>query len=589
MDFDYIIGFAGLLGILIFIHELGHFLVAKWCGIRVEIFSIGMGKKIIKFTRGETEYALSLIPIGGYVKLTGQDSREEVAPEFKHKSFRSKPLWQRAAVVLAGPIFNAVLAYLIFTSLFAVGSQVISPVLERVLTSSPAFEAGFRSGDRIKEIESSDGMIAKPRELPELINTIAENSGNPLKFTIERRGESSPITVHYTPEEKEVKDLFLQVPKLAGTIVGTERNARMALLYVKNDSALFNEGMRTGFLLERLDLRGGPVTESFEIKRYQDLEYAWERISKISNSLPEAQLEFYGMQILDKELKPTVTTEDAEAPKVSAIINWTASRHPDLSSLEAIGASSAEMLVAEIVAGTPAEKLGLKAGDFLTKLNQKPIESFDSFRANLQFLARNEKAIELSWLRSGQEFSGDVTAEKTMAEDPITKAKKEQFQIGARFIPAQSEPHTELLKATGIIDALSLGWIQTTRMTGTMLRSFYHLFKRDISMDTLGGPLKIGQIAGESVKRGARAFFSMMAFISLNLFVLNLLPIPVLDGGHLLLYIFEAIFRREPNHKFVEVWTTAGFLALMTLMIVVTRNDLKSMDVVGRVKRVFTN
>jgi regulator of sigma E protease len=579
MDLDYILGFAALLGILIFIHELGHFLVAKWSGIRVETFSIGMGKKILKFTKGDTEYALSLIPIGGYVKLTGQDSREEVPEQFKAQSFRSKPLFKRAAVVLAGPLFNAVLAYFIFVSLFYIGkgNQVMAPVLERVLVSSPAFEAGFRTGDRITEIESADGKIVRPRELPDLVNTVGENAGNPLKFSIERKGETSPVTIHYTPEEKEVKDLFLQVPKVEGTIVGAERTSRMALLYIRPDTVAYNEGIRTGFLLERVDLRGGPVTESFEIKRFSDLELAWDRIATISRSLPDAQLEFHGAQMLDKDLKPIPVKDDSEAPKVAATISWTANRQPDLSSLQSIGLYSAEMLIAEVVKETPAEKLGLQAGDFLLKLNQKPIESFDSFRSNLQFLSRNDKKIELTWMRNGQEFTGEVTARKTMAEDPVTKAKSEQFQIGARFIQAQGDPHMDFLKARNVWDALCLGAVQTSRMTGTMLKSFYHLFNQDISVKTLGGPLKIGQIAGESVKRGARAFFSMMAFISLNLFVLNLLPIPILDGGHLILYIFEAVFRREPNQKFIEVWTTAGFLALMTLMVVVTFNDIKSM------------
>ncbi len=578
-DFDYIFGFAALLGILIFIHELGHFLAAKWCGVRVEIFSIGMGKKIFKFKKGETEYALSLIPIGGYVKLTGQDPREEIGPELSQKSFRAKSLWQRSIIVLAGPLFNAILALLIFVMLFVAGNQVVSPVLERVLAHSPASEAGFQSGDRVALIESTDGKKFRPRELPQLLNYVGDNAGNPLRFEILRKGDKTPISIHYTPEEKVAKDFYLQVPKVQGTIVGAERIARGSMLFISKDSLLYREGLRSGFMVERVDLRGGPVTESFEIRRYYELENSWARIAAIARSLPDAQLELHGYQALTEQLEPIIPKEGETIPKASTVISWTANRQPTLSSLPAVGAYSIELLIHGLAEGTPAEKIGLKAGDYLLKLNDKDVLSFDSFRTEIQTLARHGKTMSLTWLRDGSPMSGDVVPEKTMTEDPVTMAQKEQFQIGIRFFPNMVEPHTEILRAEGPIDALVLGWTQTVKMTSTMLRSFYHLFNRDISMKTLGGPLRIGQIAGDSVKMGARAFFSMMAFISLNLFVLNLLPIPVLDGGHLLLFLFEGLTRREPNQKFVEVWSTAGFLALMTLMLVVTRNDLSSMGV----------
>ena len=231
---DTLISVVILLGVLVAIHEFGHFIVAKACGVRVETFSIGIGMKLLKFTRGETEYAISLIPLGGYVKLTGQDPREEVPPEFESRSFRHKPLYQRAAVVMAGPFFNAGLAAFILILLFKVGIPVQSPVIGRILPGSSAERAGFRAMDHVTEITRGDGEVVPIREYSDLEKVVGESAGKSLTFKIERAGEGHAGTFNlgYTPVLGLERDSTLGVYKERGIISGAEKAAPAPVLGV---------------------------------------------------------------------------------------------------------------------------------------------------------------------------------------------------------------------------------------------------------------------------------------------------------------------------------------------------------------------
>ena len=241
---------------------------------------------------------------------------------------------------------------------------------------------------------------------------------------------------------------------------------------------------------------------------------------------------------------------------------------------EAAGIAASELVVLEVKDGTPASALGLKQGDEILSLNNEPVKSFLWFRERLQELAHDNTEIAISWRRGNEAQHASVKPEKVSTTDPVTEASKDQFQIGAAFLALPAAPLTYTLKANGIVDAMVLGWDKTVNLSISMVASFYYLATGEISPKTLGGPLLIGKIAGESVKQGWEAFLKMMAFISLNLFILNLLPVPVLDGGHLVLFAIEAVRRKPLSLKIVEVWTTTGFFLLMGLVAVVFFNDL---------------
>lgn len=192
-----------VLGVLIFVHELGHFLVAKWSGVKVLRFSLGFGPKLLAVTRGDTEYCLSAVPLGGYVKMLGEESEEEeLSPEDLARSFSSQPVWKRIGIVLAGPVSNLILAVLIFALVYTFsGIPQITPEIGTVTEDSPAQQAGLQSGDLVLSINEKPLV-----QWEDLSNTIEESKEDVLTLKVQRGEEV--LTFHVAPKVSEVKNLF---------------------------------------------------------------------------------------------------------------------------------------------------------------------------------------------------------------------------------------------------------------------------------------------------------------------------------------------------------------------------------------------
>ncbi len=341
---------VAVLGVLIFVHELGHFLTAKLLGVKVEIFSLGFPPKLISKQVGETDYRLSVVPLGGYVKLLGENPNDEVPPELMHRSFLHRPLWQRAAVVLAGPAFNFIFAFLALFAVFATtGLPYVPTDVGRIIQDSPAERAGLKSGDLIVAV---DGTPVQRWE--ELSSQIRQHGGQTLDLAVQRDGRELDIKV--TPERRESENLFGQ-----------------------------------------------------KIMAYQ------------------------------------------------------------------IGVASSERLVSEHV---------------------------------------------------------------------------------------------------GPVQALGEGMSYSLRIAALTLQSIYKLITREISVDTLGGPIMIAQVAGKQAEMGLSYLINFMAVLSVNLTLLNLLPIPVLDGGHLLFLFLEAVRGKPLAVKHREMAQAVGMMLILTLMVFVFYHDI---------------
>lgn len=197
-----IIATVVVLGILIFVHELGHFLVAKWAGVRVLRFSLGFGPRIVSVTRGETEYCISAVPLGGYVKMLGEDAEEEVPEQDKERSFPAQSVWKRIGIVLAGPSSNLLFAIIIFALVYAVaGIPQMTTEIGSVNPASPAEQAGLRSGDLVLTINGESVS-----QWDQLSIMIQEHGEQPLVMEIQRGEEVKVITV--TPQSREIKNIF---------------------------------------------------------------------------------------------------------------------------------------------------------------------------------------------------------------------------------------------------------------------------------------------------------------------------------------------------------------------------------------------
>ncbi len=418
--------FLIVIGILVFVHEFGHFIMAKRAGVRVEKFSLGMGPKLFGYKKGDTEYVLSALPLGGYVKMAGENPDEE--PTGAADEFQSKTVWQRAKIAATGPLTNILLAFLIMPFVFMVGTYTLgSAVVGFVEKGSPAEQAGFKVGDVIKKI---NGRTIVDWEKAEML--IAVNPDTDIKVVIDRNGESTTITLR---------------PKL-----DSEHNIGTSGLY------------------------------------------------------------------------PDIPVE-----------------------------------VGKLKAGFPAEKAGVKVNDKIVAVDGKTVYYWNQFSTLIK--DSQGKKLELTVEREGKRLPVTVT--------PIEDSGR--YVIGV-------EPIVRMIfKKYGFFESLSLGFDKTVEFIDVTFITLKKLLTFGLSIKTLGGPVMIAQMSGRAAAAGLSAFLSLLAMISISLGILNLLPIPVLDGGLILFLIIEAIRKKPLSRKVMEVSQSIGAAVLITLIAVVSYNDVMRM------------
>jgi len=423
-----LISFIIVLGILITTHELGHFLVAKALGIGVEKFSIGFPPRMFGFTRGETEYCVSWIPLGGYVKLKGEAPDEVVEDPEDPALFSSRPPLQRAAVIMAGPIMNLLFAFVVMPAYFMVGEAVPSyfnnpPVAGWVEPGSPADRSGIVPGDLILGVEGE----ATPT-WERLLEKASQNVDSDLKIQV--RGASGVRIVNV--------DL-------------TQAN-----------------GGRLG---------------------------------------------------IEPPMEPT------------------------------IGA---------LTPGYPAQKAGVKKGDRILSLGQIPVNHWYEMARIIH--ASAGKTLTLKVLRGGEQLSFSVT--------PVLDEKTGRGLMGI-------SPYSEkVVRRFGPVEAVVKGVEKNVEIMGLTFSFIGDLLTGRSSIKNMGGPIMIFQVSGAAARAGLAQFLWLLAFLSLQLGVLNLFPIPILDGGHLVFLTAEGILKRPLEVRTREMAQKVGLFLLLALIIVISYNDI---------------
>jgi regulator of sigma E protease len=438
---NFVLGVALVLGLMIMIHEWGHFIVARLFGVRVDVFSIGFGPRLFGWKRGATDYRVSALPFGGYVRMAGQDLSEvdsnDVAPTGAPDELMSKPRWQRALISFAGPAVNLIFPILALTGLFvAVG-----------LPYSSFYDL--------------------------------------------------PVQVVALPSEKPGQPNVLQI----------------------GDKVLSIDGVRNP---------------------------NWEQSQKALKQVGPGQ-----KAKLEVENKGVTRTVETNVPSDSAYEHI-------------LGYPPLAPVLDEVAAGTPAQHAGLKEGDIIRAVDGQKIQYWGQFVDRVR--SSKGQIVKLDIERKGQAIHTDVAPQAGVSESGETI-----YQVGVAVVDPTS------YRRVSFVDGTRDAFVMTGERIQETIGVVGKLFSGRVSVRQLQGAVGISRAAGEAVRKGPLAVISLMVLISVNLGILNLLPIPILDGGNILLLTMEGIRRRDFSLAFKERFVQVGFVFLLVLFAYVMYNDVVRM------------
>ncbi len=540
-----------LLGGLIFVHELGHFIVAKALGVKVLRFSIGFGPRLFGVRRGETEYRIAVLPLGGYVKMAGDDPGETLAPEDRGRGVLEQRPWKRLLIAVAGPAANLLFPgaiYLVLT--FAQnGTPTAGPVVGTVAPGSPAAEAGLRPGDRILTV-AAPGEPARPvRYFSDLRDLVAPHPEERLTFRVERDGAELPaVTIVPAPDE----DVNAVETTRRGIIGVTPFYAPALVAPVRPGAAgplqPFDLVVRAG---------GKPIRHLGELNRAVEAAACGPLDMEVVREKPIAL--------------PGATLAETETASLSSVPTCAGGKPSFLPADRNLST-----FIASVVPGSPAEAAGLRRGDAIAAVNGRPVRSFREVSALGRDAFQIGKPVQLSLL-DGRTV--ELVPGKEGYVDDVTKDRAERMTVGFEpehrsLVAARSLVVQEVPLQRGAVEAVTVSTRQLSEVVRLTVLGIKGIVTGHIPFKTVGGPIMLFSIASEAAEEGWASFLFKMALISVNLGLMNLLPIPVLDGGHIAQAAVEGVTRRPLSMRAREIANVVGLILLFTLMIFVFKNDL---------------
>ena len=548
--------FILFIGILIFVHELGHFLFAKYFNIKVLQFSLGVGPPLFRFKKGETTYQVALLPLGGYVKMLGEAPGEEIDEEDQDRSFHSVAVYQRALVAFAGPLFNLVFPVICFFAYFLLGPTVTSPVVGHVEVGLPAYEKGLKTGDRVLEI---DGTPVWGFE--HMVDLVRDRAGEEINFKIDRAGQSFDVAI--APKEVPGTDVF-GAPSTRGIIGVSGAKRGQTRLGVMNQRG-YQLGFRTG---DKLLSVGSASVETLSDADRIVRERAGQTV-KFLVERPSAL-----------EAGDVLLSEEPEFVSLSVAIP------ADAQNLASLSLETAEMYIRSLEPDGAAYSAGLRPGDKVLKVGDRAVTLFFYFATEVA--KAKDEPVQITVDRKGTELSFTVTNQKNERENPATGKMQPYYDagIGRGEIPryAQSmqwNSGTGYLKeeaTLSISQALVMSVKETVKIIGQTTLGVLKLFTGSLSLKNVGGPIMLFQVAAAAAEMGLFKYLEFLAIISINLGIINLVPLPIFDGGHLMFCAIEAIKRKPVSMRVREAAMMVGLVLLAMLFVLVFSNDISRLS-----------
>jgi regulator of sigma E protease len=526
-----------LIGGLVFFHELGHFLAAKHFGVKVLKFSLGFGPRVWGFTRGETEYQLAALPLGGFVRMAGEDPSTPLEAADRGRGFAEQAPYKRAVIALAGPAINLLLPPLVYFALFLTPMAKVPADVGTVLPGEPAAEAGLKPGDRVVAVEG----VPTP-SFEELRRQISARPGQATRLTVDRLGQ--PVALTITPASETTKSpLGPQVSGKIGIMPG-----RLAPVVGLQDGSRGHEaGLRTFDRVTKVN--GRAVSSALELEG-----------AVAAAGSAAVTLEVVRAQPLDLPTSPvggaevlTITVPAGDTPLEL--------QKPDL-------------FVRDVKAESPAFEAGLRTGDRVVSVNGTQVGSLLAFGR----LVEGRTALQLEVERAGQRRDLAFSLRQLERDDPyLGKVSEPELGFGfdtRTYQPEEYRPEELVRVSYGVGEAASRAVEQTIELTSKMVLVIRKLFVGDIPTRSIGGPIEMFRLAKVSAGLGIDKFLELFALISINLGLMNLLPVPILDGFHIVVSGIETISRRPVSPKFREAANYVGLAMLLALMVLAMKNDI---------------
>ena len=450
LSVDSLWAFPVTLALLVIVHEYGHYRVAVACGVKVLRFSVGFGRVLWRrqATLESTEFVVCALPLGGYVRML--DEREDPVPAADlHRAFNRKTLWQRSAIIVAGPLANLLLAVLLYAASHWIGIDEPKAVLGPPVAATPAERAGLKAGDWVRA---------------------------------------------YAFDGQDWQDVHSLV------------DLRWQLM----QAALAREAVQL-------------------------------RVTDVEGHSPRTL---------------TLDLREIEARDIDA----------NLAAKIGIGAALSEPVLREVQAGGPGEKAGLVRGDRVLTIDGRPVQDAQHVYERVRAAVRDGQPVPLDWVveRAGSKLPLVVTP----------RVVQDNGKAVGRIDVAPGQLPAMVKVRYGFVDGLRLGFVRTGEVSSLTLNMLGRMLIGQASLKNLSGPLTIADGAGQSARQGSSSFINFLALVSVSLGVLNLLPLPLLDGGHLMVYIFEGVTGRAVSDPWLARLQRGGIVVLLMMMSVALFNDV---------------
>jgi regulator of sigma E protease len=591
------------IGLVIFVHESGHFLAARWCGVRVDVFSLGFGPRLLGWRRGKTLYQIALVPLGGYVKMAGEDaSAAQAAPD----ELPSKSVGQRFLIYSGGVLANVAFGLVVFPIILGIGVPFAEPLLGPSTPGSPAWEARLQPGTRVLSVNGNEvfGFLNIPNE-------VALGSPDDAELEIVEPGATSPRSVHLKPTYSDELGMY--------TIgVGPAYDPRGTIV-VEEDSPAARAGLKSGDRLVRVAnvVRGAPLDEelSLAMQRGDPIEARLERdgsefdariepersksvehvvlgIAAVVNHVIAVRASeltrALGIAVDDRILavngEPILRDLDllralcratgpirVEIERAGHTVDLDAS---PLDNEHCVALASDIALAPDVAStrvsvypGSGAETAGLRDGDRIIKIEGASMSSYKPDILRAAEAAKSGKTLQLTVERKKPTSEG---AEVSYFDATVTPRGLRPWAYGFDLQGAQY-----IYKAGGLLPALRVGVASSWKFLEESWRTLEHIIKGHVSGTNIGGIIRIGVVSHSWASVGLTKLFFFLCMLSMNLAFLNVLPIPVLDGGHLFFLLIEKIKGSPVSERVLGYSQMVGVVLIVSLMVYVTFNDIR--------------